>query len=137
MKSDNIKNSEIVLRLRHLVAEHGSQRAAAKALGSESLQSSISNALAGVRMPSAALREAMDAYRSARGEWPDIVEDSPASQGDMALSVKMTFSRVTKNTYRYDAEDAAAPMANVYVLKARLGSDPPKFVEVDLRPVSG
>ena len=54
-------------QLRRLVDEQGSQRAAARALGNVNLQSSIVNALAGIRLPSEALRRALDEYEEQQG----------------------------------------------------------------------
>ena len=123
MESDYIKNSDPVKFLERLVEECGSQHAAAKALGDKSFQSSISNALRGVRMPSKSLLKAIETYRSKMLRGKKI----------NSLLVEMQFVRETKNTYRYDAIDDGADLKSTYIPKARMGAEPTKFIEVEVK----
>lgn len=136
MDRDNISNSDMVEVLRRFVDGYSSQREAARALGNKGLQSSISNALAGVRMPSKGLLRAMETKGLiCRGEQLVIVDGAPESQCFTEMSVMMTFTRETKNTFRYDAETDFAVMANCYLLKSQWAVDPPQIIEVIVKAV--
>ena len=131
MSEKNIQNSLIVIRLQRVVDEHGSQRAAAKALGNEGFQSAISNALKGIRLPSEALRKALVAYDSQlRIERPEAAEAPPDSQDTVDFSVTMRLARDTKNTFYYDAINDDAVIKSAYIQKSEIGADPPELIEV-------
>ena len=134
MSGENIRNSNFVLWLQRFVDEHGSQRAAAKALGNKNFQSSISNALAGVRMPSEELRKALDEYETRhRMEQLEPAEAPPDSQDTVLFSVTMRLARDTKNTFYYDAIHDDAAMKSSYIQKSEIGSDPPEVIEVTVK----
>lgn len=131
MKPDNIKNSYSVVKLRALVREHGSQRAVAKALGDENLQSAISNSLAGVRMPSKALMKAMEVYCvETLGKEPDNCGLQSDVRVVRQLSITMHFSKDTKNSLLYRTDAEGAGVKNIYLLKSHIGPRPPDTVEV-------
>ena len=131
MSDESIKNSEVVRRLQRVVDEHGSQHRAAKALGSDGFQSNISNAVNGVRMPSASVRKALDAYESQRGiERPEAAEAPSDTQDTVLFSVIMRLARDTKNTYLYNAVDDDAAMKSAYVQKSAVGPNPLEVIEV-------
>ena len=128
MSEHNIQNSPIVQQLARLVDELGSQRAVAKALGSEGFQSSISSAINGKRMPSEAVRKALDSYCCERGiDRPEAAEAPPDT---VVFSVILQFARDTPNTYRYNAIDDAAAMKSAYLQKSEVGPDAPEFIEI-------
>ena len=131
MSDENIKNSPIVRLLQRVVDDHGTQRAAAKALGNEYYQSNISNALRGVRMPSELVRKALDEYETRhRMEQLGPAETPPDSQDTVLFSVTMRLARETKNTHLYIAIDDDAAMKSAYIQKSEIGSDPPEVIEV-------
>ena len=118
MENDNIKNSEIVNQLRRLVDNHGGQHAAARALGDEKrFQSSISNSLAGKRMPSEALRKALYAYEGRHCA--------------IEFLIKVTFVRTTPKFHLFKAESADSEhgdgfIASVYVPISKIDFVPPE-----------
>ena len=134
MSGDNIRNSSVVRRLQRFVDEYDSQRAAAKALGNKNYQSSISKALAGERMPSKAVRKALDEYETRhRMEQPEPADAPPDSQDTVLFSVPMRLARETKNTYFYDAIHDDAAMKSSYIQRSEIGSDPPEVIEVSVK----
>ena len=131
MSGDNIRNSSVVRRLQRFVDEYDSQRAAAKALGNKNYQSSISKALAGERMPSKAVRKALDEYETRhRMEQPEPADAPPDSQDTVLFSVIMRLARDTKNTHLYNAINDNVVMKSAYIQKSEIGADPPEFIEV-------
>ena len=130
MSENNIENSPIVLRLKRLVDEYGSQRAAAKSLGNKGLQSSISNAFNGVRMPSEALRKALDDYDSQRGiERPENTEAPSDAQGISTFSIGLPIEKTTPKFCLFKATSDEGYIVSVYAPKAKVGSNPPEFIE--------
>ena len=126
MFRDNFDSEETVEILRRLVAEHGSQRAAAKALGNENFQSGVSNTLKGVRPPSPALREALERYCAAHplasetaGYWA-----SPTSDSSVRRSARMKFAKDSKNTYKFESEKIGPAAYILYVPKNELSNSP-------------
>ena len=114
MSENGIQKSAIVQRLQRLVVEHGSQRAAAKALGNEGFQSSISNAVNGIRMPSEELREALDAYDA---------------QGILTFSIGLPIEKTTPKFCLFKATSDEGYIVSVYAPKAKVGSNPPEAIE--------
>ena len=134
MLEENIKNSEIVKRLKRFVDEHSSQRAAAKALGNKNFQSSISNALAGKRMPSEELRKALDYYETQRRmEQQGFSGAPPDLQNTVVFSVTMRLVRDTRNTFYYEAIHDDAALKSAYIQKSAIRSDPPDVIEVGVK----
>ena len=130
MAENNIENSPMVLRLKRLVKEYGSQRAAAEALGEKGFQSSISNALAGKRMPSEAVRKALDEYYSQRGmEQPEVAEASPDSQELFNFLIEVPIERTTPKYYLFKATSDEGYIVSVYAPKAKVGSNPPEVIK--------
>ena len=131
MAENNIENSPMVLRLKRLVKEYGSQRAAAEALGEKGFQSSISNALAGKRMPSEAVRKALDEYYSQRGiEQPESAEAPSGAQGILNFSLGLPIEKTTPKYHLLKETSDEGFIVTVYAPKARVGSSPPKDVTV-------
>ena len=131
MSGENIRNSDIVRRLQRVVDEYDTQRLAAEALGNINYQSSISNAINGVRLPSEAVRKALEAYDSQRGiERPESAEAPPDSQDTVEFSVTMRLARDTKNTFYYVAINDDAVIKSAYIQKSEIGADPPELIEV-------
>ena len=114
MSEENIKNSEIVRRLQRVVDEHGTQRAAAKALGNKGFQSAISNALKGIRLPSEGLRKALDAYDAQR---------------ILTFSIGLPIEKTTPKFCLFKATSDEGYIVSVYAPKAKVGSNPPEAIE--------
>lgn len=50
------------------------------------------------------------------------------------ITVTLSLSKETKNTYRYDATDGEAPVSNLYVRKEALGNAAPAKLVVQITP---
>ena len=131
MPENNITNSEIVVTLQQLVKEFGSQRAAAKALGNGNFQSSISNSLSGVRMPSKGLRVALDDHYAREAVDQDTTtRRSQLLPESLIELVEMRLTKSTPGTYRYDATGEGAAVKNLYLQKVTVIDEVPQVIEV-------
>lgn len=58
----------------------------------------------------------------------------PVATPQVPITVRLSFTRGTKNTYRYDASDKGAAIRTLYVQRSALGTSQPSWLVVRVEP---
>ena len=134
MSKNHIQNSSLVRRLQRVVDGYDSQRLAAEALGNINYQSSISNAINGVRLPSKGLRKALEVYESQHHMMEPRAAEAPSNAQELFdFLIELPIERTTHKFHLFKVTSDDGFIVSVYAPKARMGSNPPKNISAAVK----